>query len=252
MDSFLSWIGGKKLLRNNIIQEFPNNKEYNRYVEVFGGAGWVLFTKDRQAKEEIYNDINSSLVNLFKCVKYHAHELQRELNFMINSRELFLEYINQKNSKGLTDIQRAARYYYIIKLSYGANASDYGAVKKDVQKMKEYLEQIQQRLTSVVVENNSFEKVLAKYDKQDALFYLDPPYHSTEYFYDTKFNEDTHIKLRDILQNIQGKFVLSYNDDDFIRKLYKGFNIIEVERNHNLTSRYNKNRRYKELIIKNY
>ena len=213
MDSFLSWIGGKKLLRNNIIQEFPNNKEYNRYVEVFGGAGWVLFTKDRQAKEEIYNDINS---------------------------------------KGLTDIQRSARYFFLVKLSYGATIDTYGAVKKDVEKMKEYILQIQKRLTSVVIENNSFEKIISKYDKQDTLFYLDPPYHSTEFFYNTNFNEDKHIQLAELLKDIDGKFVLSYNDDEFVRKLYKDFNMIEIERNHNLTSRYNKNRRYKELIIKNY
>ena len=74
MDSFLSWIGGKKLLRNQIINEFPHSKEYNKYVEVFGGAGWVLFAKERHAANEIYNDINSNLTNLFKCVKYHAEE----------------------------------------------------------------------------------------------------------------------------------------------------------------------------------
>jgi len=83
---------------------------------VFGGAAWVLFAKDRHAANEVYNDINSNLTNLFKCVKYHAEELQKELNFTINSRELFNEYISQINSKGLTDIQRAARYFYIIKL----------------------------------------------------------------------------------------------------------------------------------------
>ena len=252
MDSFLSWIGGKKLLRNTIIQKFPKDNSYSRYVEVFGGAGWVLFAKDKHAIHEVYNDINSNLVNLFKCVKYHAEELQKELNFMINSRDLFNEYLTQINSKGLTDIQRSARYFFLVKLSYGATIDTYGAVKKDVEKMKEYILQIQKRLTSVVIENNSFEKIISKYDKQDTLFYLDPPYHSTEFFYNTNFNEDKHIQLAEFLKDIDGKFVLSYNDDEFVRKLYKDFNMIEIERNHNLTSRYNKNRRYKELIIKNY
>ena len=252
MDSFLSWIGGKKLLRNNIIQEFPNNKEYNRYVEVFGGAGWVLFAKDKHAKEEIYNDINSNLVNLFKCVKYHAQELQRELNFMINSRELFVEYISQINSKGLTDIQRAARYFFLVKLSYGSDVETYGAVKKDVEKMKSYIEQIQARLRNVVIENRSFEKIISKYDSDTTLFYLDPPYHNTESYYDSDFNENSHIQLNTILKQVKAKFVLSYNDDEFIRKLYKDFNIKEIQRNNNLTSRYAKNRVFKELIIKNY
>lgn len=252
MDSFLSWIGGKKLLRNKIIAEFPNNKDFNKYVEVFGGAGWILFSKDKHAKEEVYNDINSNLVNLFKCVKYHSEELQKELNFMINSRVLFDEYLSQINSKALTDIQRAARFYFLVKLSYGSTIDTYGAVKKDVEKMKEYLSDAQQRLTSVVIENKSFESIIQKYDSDTTFFYLDPPYHKTEYHYNLDFKKDKHILLNKMLKGIKGKCLISYNDDEFIRNLYKDFNIIEIERNNNLTSRYHKNRVFKELIIKNY
>ena len=252
MDSFISWIGGKKLLRTQIINEFPNNKEYNKYVEVFGGAGWVLFAKDRHAVYEIYNDINSNLTNLFKCVKYHAEELQKELNFTINSRELFEEYISQINSQGLTDIQKAARYFYIIKLSYGSKGGSFGAIKKDVEKMKSYLQEIQQRLTNVVIENKCFKDIIVKYDSQETLFYLDPPYYKAEQYYVSDFTKDHHELLSQLLKNIEGKFILSYNDDEYIRNLYEDFNIIEIERNNNLTSRYSQNRRYKELLIKNY
>ena len=68
MDSFISWIGGKKLLRKQITAEFP--QEYNRYVEMFGGAGWILFSVERPKILEVYNDINGDLVNLYRCVKY--------------------------------------------------------------------------------------------------------------------------------------------------------------------------------------
>ena len=252
MDSFLSWIGGKKLLRQAIIENFLDKKAFSKYVEVFGGAGWVLFAKDRHAANEVYNDINSNLTNLFKCVKYHAEELQKELNFTINSRELFEEYISQVDSKGLTDIQRAARYFYIIKLSYGSKGGSFGAIKKDVEKMKLYLQKIQQRLTSVIIENKSFENIIDKYDSIETLFYLDPPYYKAEQYYVSDFTQDHHKLLNQLLKNIEGKFILSYNDDDYIRNLYKDFNITEIERNNNLTSRYSQNRRYKELLIKNY
>lgn len=69
MNSFISWIGGKNSLKKEIIKRFPEDME--RYVEVFGGAGWVLFYKDKHAPVEIYNDINSDLVNLYRCVRYH-------------------------------------------------------------------------------------------------------------------------------------------------------------------------------------
>ena len=252
MDSFLSWIGGKKLLRQTIIENFPDKKAFSKYVEVFGGAGWVLFAKDRHAANEVYNDINSNLTNLFKCVKYHAEELQKELDFTINSRELFQEYISQINSKGLTDIQRAARYFYLIKLSYGSNTRSFGAIKKDVEKMKSYLQDIQERLKNVVIENKSFEEMIKQYDSKETLFYLDPPYFNAEKHYVSEFTQEHHMKLSEMLKNIEGKFILSYNDDEYIRNVYKDFNIIEIERNNNLTSRYSQNRRYKELLIKNY
>ena len=118
--------------------------------------------------------------------------------------------------------------------------------------MKSYIKQIQTRLTNVVIENRSFEKIISKYDSNTTLFYLDPPYHNTESYYDSDFNENSHIQLNTILKQVKAKFVLSYNDDEFIRKLYKDFNIKEIERNNNLTSRYAKNRVFKELIIKNY
>jgi len=72
MESFISWIGGKKSLRKAICERMPESDtiKIEKYVEVFGGAGWVLFHKDRHATLEVYNDINSHLVNLFKCVKH--------------------------------------------------------------------------------------------------------------------------------------------------------------------------------------
>ena len=54
MNSYISWIGGKKLLKKKIIEQFPEN--FDRYIEVFGGAGWVLFDKDRHAPKMCIRD----------------------------------------------------------------------------------------------------------------------------------------------------------------------------------------------------
>ena len=81
MNSFISWIGGKKLLRKKILEVFPEQTTFNRYIEVFGGARWVLFSSDRHANMEVYNDVNGNLVNLFRCTKYHPEELQKELQY---------------------------------------------------------------------------------------------------------------------------------------------------------------------------
>lgn len=130
MNSFISWIGGKNYLKKEIIKKFPD--KFDRYIEVFGGAAWVLFYKDKLVGLEVYNDYNSDLVNLFKCVKYHRPELQRELSWMLNSRELFDEFKVQYNTAGMTDIQKAARFFMVIKTSYGSKMGSFGCIKKDL------------------------------------------------------------------------------------------------------------------------
>ena len=74
MNSFITWIGGKKQLREAIVSRFPQ-EGIRKYVEVFGGAGWVLFHRDKHAPKEVYNDINSNLVNPFRMMKHHTEEV---------------------------------------------------------------------------------------------------------------------------------------------------------------------------------
>lgn len=248
MNSFITWIGGKKLLRNKIVEMFPKD-DIERYVEVFGGAGWVLFHKDQHAKLEIFNDVNSNLINLYRCIKYHPQELQRELSCLLVSREIFLDFHNQVDCRGFTDIQRAARYFYLIKVSFGGKITSFGVNKKNLNGSIEYLSEINKRLKSVVVENKDFENLIDVYDREKALFFLDPPYYKTEKYYANSFSENDHMRLCSTLKNIKGKFLLTYNDCDFIRNLYKDFNVNEVSRNNSLS---NKKSEYKELIITNY
>ncbi len=250
MNSFLSWVGGKNYLKKEIVSRFP--EEYDKYIEVFGGAAWVLFYKEKRGYE-VYNDLNSDLVNLFKCVKFHLPEIKRELSGILNSRQLFNEMKESCNFIGLTDIQRAARFFMIIKTSYGSKGQHFGCVKKDINVMIDFLDRIQERLSNVIIENMRFEKIIERYDKKNVLFYLDSPYYGTEKYYQVQFSKEEHIKLAEILKNIEGKFILSYNDCDYVRELYSEFNIESVQRLNNLTARYEKDdRKYRELIIRNY
>lgn len=246
MNSFISWIGGKKLLRKKILEQFP--EDYERYIEVFGGAAWVLFGKEVHGME-VYNDVNSNLVNLYRCVKYHPEALQKELDGIFMSRELFFDSI--QNVRELTDIQRAARFFIAIKESYGTGLDSFGVRPKNMHKAVDFLKKASERLNTVVIENLDFEHLMRTYDRNEALFYLDPPYYSAEKYYPDRFLPADHERLRNVLGNIKGKFLLSYNDCQEIRELYKGYTIIEVDRSDNLIVK-NGGRRYAELIIKNY
>ncbi len=250
MDSFISWVGGKKQLRKEIIKRFPV-EGVEKYVEVFGGAGWVLFGKEPH-KKEIYNDINGELVNLFRMVKYHPDALEVELAFMLNSRE---EFFRQKMMppERLTELQRAARLYYLIRASYGSKVSTFGCHFRDVSVIKN-LQEVHKRLANVLIENKSFEEIIRQQDSEGTLFYLDPPYHGTEKFYEMEngFGEDRHRELAELLRNAKGKWILSYNDDSFVRELYQDFRIEEIERKNNMGMAVGGNKVFRELIIRNY
>lgn len=251
MNSFISWVGGKKLLRRKILNEFPEQEKFGRYIEVFGGAGWVLFASEKHAKMEVYNDVNGCLVNLFRCTKYHPEALQKELEFILMAREQFFSAKGQMEVNGLTDIQRAARFYIMIKESFGADLRTFKVSPINIANATEYISEVSKRLSMVVIENQDFERILKTYDRKDALFYLDPPYYETEKYYPDRFMPEDHIRLKGALDKIKGRFLLSYNDCWYIRELYNGYNIIEAERMHNLI-KGEKKPRFKELLIKNY
>ena len=243
MKSFIPWIGGKSLLAKKITAEFP--QDFGRYVEVFGGGASVLFSADKHAKFEVYNDANGDLVNLFRCIKYHREELQKEIRFYLNSREMFGDIRKRLDCPGFTDIQRAAMFYVLIKTSFGADTDSYGCSVKKIS--TERFNEIEKRLANVVIEHKDFENLIKQYDRPDALFYCDPPYHTTEKHYSEHFSEADHYRLNGVLAVLKGRFILSYNDDDFVRELYKDFNIQAVSRQNNLSTG-----QFKEVIIKNY
>lgn len=252
INSFISRIGGKKLLRKEILKRFPKEKP-QKYVEVFGGAGWVLFASASHAKVEVFNDIEGNLVNLFRCVKYHCEELERQTELLLHSREIFEDIKAQLKCRGFTDIQRAAQYYMLIKESYGSSLTSFGGTARNMKAAREYLSEASLRLQRVKIECKDFENLIKIYDSVNTLFYLDPPYHGTEEYYCSEFTNADHLRLFECLKNIKGKFILSYNDDDFIRQLYNNYDIESIDRQNNLAMRYpDKAKKYNELIIRNY
>ena len=52
--------------------------EYTRYLEVFGGSASVLLGKPPD-KFEAFNDFNSDLINLFRCIQKRPMGLIYEL-----------------------------------------------------------------------------------------------------------------------------------------------------------------------------
>ncbi|MCD7780717.1 MAG: DNA adenine methylase, partial [Candidatus Gastranaerophilales bacterium] len=207
----ISWIGGKRLLRKTISELIPDN--INGYKEPFGGGAWVLFYKEKWAELEVYNDLDSRLVNLFNIVKYHPCELAREMCYMLASRQQFEQ---QLKSSPITDIQKAARFLYILNWSFGAKCKTFGTSKttgiKSAGGIIERIAEISQRLDKVIIENKTAIELINQYDRENQFFYCDPPYTKGEGYMITTTKNFDHKGLADTLKNIKGRFLLSYDD----------------------------------------
>ena len=254
INSFMSWVGGKKALRDEIISRFP--VDYKRYIEVFGGGGWVLFHKNPGRDFEVYNDFNGNLVNLYRCVREHPTELQEELRYFINAR-LDFEYMKYMiHSKAvLPDVRRAAYYYALIRYSYASSVDSFGSQPHAMWKNFPLITAAAKRLQSVVIENKDCVKLVKQYDRKESFFYCDPPYYETEGYYEGGgFGRNDHARLAEALVSMQGKFLLSYNDCPEIRDLYDrpGIYIEGISRLSNMAQRFDAGCQYPELLISNY
>jgi DNA adenine methylase len=249
----MTWIGGKKALREQILIRFPPS--YGRYIEVFGGGGWVLFHKPK-TEFEVYNDKSANLVNLYRCVRDAPEDLIRELEFSLNSR-LNFEHMRQimKTPGELPDIKRAAYFYEIIRYSYASSMTSYGSVPRGMWGNFPLIRSACARLQKVVIENKDFEHLIRQYDRAESFFYLDPPYFSTENYYEgVGFTASDHERLANTLFGIDGMFLLSYNDCPEIRTLYgkPGIIIESLSRLSNIAQRYEGGKEFAELLISNY
>lgn len=249
MDSLITWVGGKKQLREIIASKIPD--DIKSYIEVFGGAGWVLFYKDRWALKEVYNDLDERLTNLFKIAKFHPEALRNELKLMIHSRSLFNDIREQP---GITDLQQAARFFYLIKRSFGAKGGQYGRARNDsaaksLQNMIKHIEDVSKRLDRVEIENQDYKSIFDFYDNPDAFFFCDPPYRIGAQY---KTGRMDYKKFYEAVTELKARFLITLDDCPQNIDLFKKYNITKVKRINGINRKHIKNNFYHEIIITNY
>jgi len=247
--SFLSWLGGKSLLADKIIPLIP---EHRCYVEVFAGAAWLLFKKS-ESKVEIINDINLDLVTLYRVVKHHLDEFVRYFRWALVARDEF-ERLKKEEASALTDIQRAARFFYLTRVSYGSMGKRFAPsttqpAKLNLLRLEEQLSAAHLRLARVYIENKPYAELIDRYDRPHTFFYVDPPYFGCEDYYGGGiFERDDFTRLAEQLSRIRGRFILSINDTKEVRAIFRGFRVREVTTTYTVRGA----KRVRELLVTNY
>lgn len=249
----IPWIGGKRRLAKHILPLFP---EHQCYVEPFCGAAALFFMKE-QSKVEVINDINGELMNLYRVAKYHLDALVQEFRWSLVGRQQFGWHQNQPVEQ-LTDIQRAARFYYLQKCCFGAkvDGQTFGTdasrpPRLNLSRMQEDLSDAHLRLSTVTIEHLPWSACVRKYDREHTLFYCDPPYWDTE-GYGVDFGFEQYESLAELAGSMQGKMVISVNDIPEMREVFAQLSITTVDIQYTVGGSKKNQPKTSELVICNW
>lgn len=247
----LAYIGGKNRIAKKIIERFPS---HTTYVEAFAGGAQVFFHKE-PSPVEVLNDLDGEIVNFFRVCQSHYEELLRYLKFIVVSRKWF-DLLKTQNANALTDIQRAARFFYLQKNAFGGlirNRSYHYCIVRppnfNPESLPEIILNTHKRLARVQIESLPYQEILKRYDRPTTFFYLDPPYFGRK-LYNFNFENKDFEEIAANLRHLRSKFILSLNDVPEVRKLFKSYTLHEIEFHY--TSQMQAGKRYRELLISNF
>jgi len=239
-----TWYGGKGFMIAKIVPLIPPHKTW---VEVFGGSAAITFAK-APSPVEIYNDIDSGLVNFFRVLRdpQKSVELQRLLELTPYSREEFYHCVGTWNNEP-NDVIRAYKWFVVARMAFAGDfrRGNWGYDRETssrgmaacVSKWRSAIERLpdmQQRIASLQVDHVDFRKCIRNYDSPQTCFYCDPPYtqdsRRVKKIYRHELSDDDHRDLIDILLNIEGMAILSgYENDIYAELLKHGWSRLEFK-----------------------
>ncbi|HEB9305898.1 TPA: DNA adenine methylase [Campylobacter coli] len=247
----LRYGGGKSLAVGAIIEHFPN--DLKRVISPFIGGGSLEVACALELNLEVLAfDIFDILVNFWQVLCKDSEAFYESLRVLEPTKETYEKikgelklYWNERHKNPqnkpqihLDSITLARDYYFNFNLSYGPGFL--GWMSKIYEDKNRYLSALQKiknfKTQNLKVECKSFEKVFREYPND--FFYCDPPYFlegDSKMFkgiypmrnFPIHHNDFNHKLLAECLKNHKGKFILSYNDCEFIRETYRDFKILE-------------------------
>ncbi len=234
MKSFLPWVGGKSRLARRLARVIDATP-HHCYCEPFMGAAHVFFARQQPAKIEVINDIHRELTTLFRVVRSHPQAFAACFRLQTHSRADFQRLL-AADPETLTDIERAARFYYLLKTSFSGRTRTFGYSVEALHTPRVWAEHVEKaiapihaRLQGVTIEHLDWRDLLARYDRPSVLFYLDPPYQGCEQEYGKGvFRPEDFTELAERLHTLRGRFVLSINDSPEMRQRFDRFARVEV------------------------
>ena len=234
-NTLLKYPGSKNKIADKIIALFPDGYQNMTYLEPFFGSGTVFFRKAPSVIETI-NDLNEDIYNLFLQIRENSSELARLIEYTPWSRQELEESVIRTES-GIENARRfLVRCWFTIgsdgnkgfvKYSWShnikANNGNIAAFEKLPMLIHSSSERLRPKANNIVqIENRDAFSLIEKYNRENVLMYLDPPYvlqtrKNTKHYFHEMTNED-HIRLCDLINKSKAKIVLSGYANDIYEK----------------------------------
>lgn len=247
------WLGGKRNLAKLICQRIEAIPHVT-YAEPFVGMGGIFLRRASRPRAEVINDRGRDVANLFRILQRHYPQFLDTLRFQLTTRAEF-ERLAATDPDTLTDLERAGRFLYLQRTAFGGKVSgrnfgvDRGRPGRfNLTTLEPMLEELHARLAGVTVECLDWSDFLRRYDREDTLFYVDPPYWGCEGDYGRAlFGRDHFERMAHQLAGLQGRWLLSINDVPEIRDMFAWAAIDEVTTTYTIAANGSSPRR--ELLI---
>ena len=259
---FVKWAGGKQALADLIVSRFPLS--YNTYFEPFLGGGSILLAA--APVSAVVNDSNEWLITTYCAIRDDCERVASILGALPNTKADFLR-IRVKSREVQCCWQRAAYFVYLNKTCFRGlyrvnNRNHFNVPYGDYD--RRYFDPdnfiaVSEALQGVVFRVGDFELSLDGVGSNDFV-YFDPPYYKLGGYSDfnrytaDQFREAEHIRLASLCRELDAKgvrWLVSNSDTAFVRSLYHGFNIEEIQSRRDINL-HSKKRDVVELLISNY
>ncbi len=243
----LRYPGGKSRAIHKIIAHFPKNIDFMSSHFV-GGGSIELYLADQGVEIMAYDNFDL-LINFWNQLKYNRHNLYNIVlkNHPISKDEFYKMQKSILNEKD--NLKRAAMFYVLNRCSFSGLTLRGGMCLNHPRFTLNGINGLlSMNLDNIGFECLDFTDSIAKH--KDNFKYLDPPYYTDNSLYGAMsivHKNFDHLNLRQTLNNING-WVLSYNDCGYVRELYDGYEIIELDWNYGM----GKSKKSNEILIINY
>lgn len=219
----LRWPGGKAWAARHILP-ILEARPHKVYAEVFGGGLGILAAKPLPPAGgiEIINDLNSELIQFWRCLKHHPEELVRQIGLPINSRQLWGD---AAASRGKTDIQRAADWWYANRCGFAGGNHSFGvrhSCPLNVSSAIVGLQAMATRLGRVTIENLPWERFLKVYDRPGTFLFLDPPYIGGDIEAYAAWTHADLTAFAGVVKRLKGDWLMTFNDCPEVRAEFYG------------------------------